>query len=67
MENRHVHTAEGRRGWDEWREQHGNVYTTTRKTDARGNLLYDSGSSPVLCDLPEGWEVGGRGHQYNYG
>ena len=31
-------------GWDQWREKHGNIYTTIRKTDI-GNLLYDSGNS----------------------
>ena len=34
----------GRRWWDEWREEHGNINTTVCKTD-RGNLLYDAGSS----------------------
>ena len=23
----------GRKGWDEWREWHGNIYTTTYKID----------------------------------
>ena len=34
----------GNRGWDEWRAQHGNVYTTIYKM-ANGNLLNDSGNS----------------------
>lgn len=25
----------GRREWDKWREQHGNIYITTCKTDSR--------------------------------
>ena len=25
----------GRRGWDEWREQHGNIYTVICKTDSQ--------------------------------
>ena len=35
---------EGRRGWDEWREQHGNIYTTIYIT-ASGNFLYESRNS----------------------
>ena len=29
------HSGGGRRGWDEWREQHGNIYTTIWKTDSQ--------------------------------
>ena len=35
----------GRRGWDRLREQHGNIHVTVCKTDSRGDLLYDAGSS----------------------
>ena len=35
----------GRRGWDEWRESHGDIYTTVCKIDSHGNLMQDSGNS----------------------
>ena len=35
----------GRRKWDEWREEHGNIYTNICKIDTKGNLLYESGTS----------------------
>ena len=34
-----------RRGWDELREQHGNIYITICKTDSQRELLYDVGNS----------------------
>ena len=52
----------GRGGeWDEWREKHGNIHTTTHKI-ANGNLLSDSkNSTRRLCYNLEGWDgVGGR-------
>ena len=39
IENRLEEMGWGRSGWDKWREQHGNIYTTIWKTDSR-NLLY---------------------------
>ena len=55
--------GEGRRGWEEWRQQHGNVYTTMYKIDS-GNLLYDTRRSTQYSVITErggvGWEVGGR-------
>ena len=27
--------SRGRRGWDEWREQHGNIYTNICKVDSQ--------------------------------
>ena len=30
-----------RRGWGELREQHGNIYITTCKTESQQELLYD--------------------------
>ena len=37
--------GKGGRGWDEWREQHGSIYTNIRNQTAKGNLPYDSGHS----------------------
>ena len=46
-----------RRGWDEWREYHRNIHTTSVKQIASGDLLSDSG----LCDELEGWDgLGGE-------
>ena len=54
---------EGRRGWDEWREQHGNIYTTIYIT-ASGNFLYESRNSNQGSVTTQrrgmGQEVGGR-------
>jgi len=38
-------TVGGRRGWDKWREQYGNLYSTLYKYMGSGNVLYDSGNS----------------------
>ena len=51
------HREQRRRGWNEWRQYHGNMYTTICKI-ASGNLLYDSGNSDPGSVM--GWEVGGR-------
>ena len=55
----------GRRGWDELRQQCGNIYTTTYvRWIASGNLLCDAGSSTWCSVMTQRggmeWEVGGR-------
>lgn len=65
----------GRRGWNELRQWHGHIYTTTYvKWIASGNLLCDAGSSTWCCEDLEGWDgvgVGGgfkrKGHMYTSG
>jgi len=55
-----------RRGWDDLREQHWNMYITIWKTDYQENSMHEAGhSKPVHWDHPEGWggEGGGRGFQ----
>ena len=49
-------TQGGRRGWDEWREWHGNICMTICKTDSQRELaVWLRSSNPVLCDSLEGW------------
>ena len=38
MKRTDLWTCRGRRGWDEWREQHGNIYTTICKIDSQWEL-----------------------------
>ena len=61
--NRLVGTGLGRRGWDKWREERGNIYITICKR-ANGNSLYDSGNSNQGSVTTKrdrmGREVGGR-------
>ena len=55
--------SRGRRGWDELREWHGNIYITVCKINS-GNLLYNAGiSNPVLCGNLEGWDGVGDGRE----
>ena len=49
-----------RRGRDDWRGEHGNMYCRYVKEAAGRNLLSDAGSSPALSDSPGG-EMGRRG------
>ena len=62
IENRLMDTGGGGRrvGWNEWREQHGSIYTTMCKID-NGNLLCDSGkanwSSIRTERAGKGWEL----------
>ena len=49
-----------KRGWDEWREGHGNIYTNICRT-AIGNLLFDSENSNWGSVTTQArWEVEGR-------
>ena len=52
----------GRKGWEELREQHGNIYITLCKTVSQWELATGGSSNPVLCDHLEGWDgdEGGR-------
>ena len=55
-----------RRGWDDLREQHQNMYIIYSKTDRQSMLdACDKCSGLVHWDDPEGWdrEGGGRGVQ----
>ena len=55
-----------RRGWDDLREQHRNMYIIKCETDRQSRLdAWDKGSGLVHWDDPEGWdrEGGGRGVQ----
>ena len=51
-----------RSGWEEWREQHGNIYTTVCKMDSWWEFAAWLRELTLgLCDNLEGWErVGGR-------
>ena len=50
-----------RRGWDELREQHGNIHSTVCKIDTKREfLVWHREINPVLCDILEGWEMAGR-------
>ena len=44
IENKLMDVKKGRRRWDEWREQCGNIYTTVCII-ACGNFMYESGNS----------------------
>ena len=55
-----------RRGWDDLREQHRNMYTIKCETDHQSRLdAWDKCSGLVHWDDPEGWdgEGGGKGVQ----
>ena len=55
-----------RRGWDDLREQHRNMYIIKCETDRQSRLdARDKCSGLVYWDDPEGWygEGGGRGVQ----
>ena len=64
VERRHVDTERGRRGWDEWRKQHGNIHTTACKISSQWEFsVWLRELKPVLCDNLEGWE-GERGGRF---
>ena len=47
----------GRRGWDEWREQYGDIYITVCERDGQWEFAVRQGEfNPVLCDPLEGWD-----------
>ena len=54
----------GSRGWDEWVEQHENIYTNICKIDSQWKFAYDLGNSNwgsvVTQRGGERWEIGGR-------
>ena len=55
-----------RRGWDDLREQHLNMYITMCEINDQCNLMHEARcSKPALWDNSEGWnwEGGGRGIQ----
>ena len=57
---------QGRRGWDDLREQYQNMSIIMCETDRQSRLdAWDKCSGLVHCDDPEGWdgEGGGRGIQ----
>ena len=55
VERRHVDTERRRRGWGEWRKQHGNIYTTTCKIHSQWEFsVWLRELNPVLCDNLEG-------------
>ena len=59
---------EGRKGWDELREQHGHIYTLPRvKQTAREKLLYNAGSSAWCRDDAEGRNGVGGGREVQEG
>ena len=52
-----------RRGWDDLREQHRNMYIILCKMNHHPSLMHETGCSGLVhWDDPEGWdgEVGGR-------
>ena len=50
-------TQQGRRGWAERREQHGNIYSTICKTHSQWKFaVWLRELKPVLCDNLEGWD-----------
>ena len=55
-----------RRGWDDWRGEHGNIYCCYVKEAAGGNLLSDAGSSPRSVTA-QGVRWGGGGRQAQRG
>ena len=62
----------GRRGRDELREQHGDIYGTTCKRWPVGICCLMRELNLVICDNLErwdGWEAGsrGKGHMYTFG
>ena len=59
IENRRGHRG-GRRGWGEWREEHGNIDNTICETASGNLLLWLRELKLMLCDYLEGWDgVGG--------
>ena len=56
-ENTLVDTVRGRRGWDEWREQHGNIYTNICKIDSQWKFAIWLRGLNWRCSLTT-WEVG---------
>ena len=70
MKHRYIEQTFGhygrRRGWDDLREQHQNMYIIKCETDLQSRLdAWDKCSGLVHWDNPEGWdgEAGGRGFQ----
>ena len=58
----------GRRGHEEWREQHENKDVTTCKVDSQWEFAIWLRELKLWpCDNLEGWEMGGRGHVCTYG
>ena len=65
---------EGRRGWKEWRDYHGNIHITTCKIDVQWEFaVWLRELKPRLCNNLEGWEgwevrgrSRGRGHMSTY-
>ena len=55
-----------RRGWDDWRGEHGNIYCRYVQEAAGGNLLSDAGSSPRSVTA-QGVRWGGGGRQAQRG
>ena len=48
----------GRRGWDEWREEHGSIYTTVCEKGNQGEFaVWFSELNPGLYNSLKGWEV----------
>ena len=54
----------GRRGWDKWREYHGNIYTTICKRDSQWQFaIHLRELKLVLCDILNGWDRVGSGRE----
>ena len=51
----------GRRGWDESREQHGNIYHHMQNRSRVGICCVTQELNSVLRDYPEGWDGEGDG------
>ena len=56
--------AEGRSRWEEWKEQHGNIYTTVCKTGGQWDFaMWFRELKLELCDDLEGWDGVGGGRE----
>ena len=57
--------SRGRRGWDKWRELHGNMYITICKMHGRWEFAVClSEPKAVLCDNLKGWDGVGGGREF---
>ena len=58
----------GRKGWDEWREWHGNIYIIICKIDSQWKFaVWLRVLKPMLCDSLEGWDGMRGGRQFQEG
>ena len=58
----------GRRGWDEWREEHGNIYTIICKKNRQWKFAGRLREPKLrLCDNLERWDAVGDGREVQKG